>query len=206
MIVRQTKGKEFAFKIGNNKLLRLYLLPAKYIIDPIIGFQRRLLGMDRKFPNSFIALYKTLFHSRFSPLIADEVESENYWLSAFHSTSEHEVHQRMLQTWLHLYGFARNASAAFYISGTMIIFYLFFGYCSDSEAVRIHLLLTWLLAATLGLRYWILYSHYYSKGVIRVFVESVTDREGYAPPNQSLKLTEPAVSSSPRAKKFSRKS
>jgi hypothetical protein len=176
MIVRQTKGKDFAFKVGNIKLFRLYLLPAKYIIDPIIGFQRRLLGMDRKFPDSFIALYKDLFHKRFNPLIADDVASENYWLSSFHSTSEHEFHQRVLHTWLHLYGFARNASAAFYISGTMIIVYVFFGYCPITDIVRIHLGITWLLAAVLGLRYWILYSHYYSKGVIRVFIESVTEK------------------------------
>jgi hypothetical protein len=52
--------------------------------------------------------------------------------------------------------------------------YVYFNSSIYGEFVRVQLGVLWLLAATLGLRYWILYSHYYTKGVIRAFVESAT--------------------------------
>jgi hypothetical protein len=175
MFVRTSEeGKAVARRVGNWTVFRTFLIPSQLIVDPLIGFLRRLLGMDRRFPDSFIRLYKTLFHTRFHPLEADTAGSENYWLPAFHALAKDPSHERTLQTWLHLYGFSRNASAAFYLSSSLIIGHLLFNPESHTTFTRVQLGVTWLLAANLGLRYWILYSHYYSKGVIRAFVESAT--------------------------------
>ena len=122
MLVRTTDaGKARAHTLGDYWIFRTFLLPSNYVIDPLIGFFRRLLGLDRRFSDSFIAVYKDLFHQRFSPLVADDVGSDNYWLPALHAISRNPSHEKMLQTWLHLYGFARNASAAFYLGASLII-------------------------------------------------------------------------------------
>lgn len=71
MLVRTTKaGKARAHTLGDYWVFRIFLVPSKYLIDPLIGFFMRLLGLDRRFSDSFIAMYKDLFHQRFSPLLA----------------------------------------------------------------------------------------------------------------------------------------
>lgn len=175
MLVRfKGEGRVLSRKLGDQNVFRIFLWPSRYFIDPIIAFFRKLLGLDRRFPDSFIAMYKKLFHERFNPLEANDVGSENYWLPAFHAVANNRSHEKTLQTWLHLYGFSRNASAAFYLSSSLIVGHLFFNPEMHTSFIRIQLGIQWLLAVILGLRYWILYSHYYSKGVIRAFVESVT--------------------------------
>jgi hypothetical protein len=175
MLVRSTDaGKARARRVGDNKLLRTFLLPSRYCIDPLIGFLKRLLGLDRGFSDSFIATYKTIFHAQFANLEANDVGSENYWLPAMRAMAHNHSHEKTLQTWLHLYGFARNASAAFYLSASLIIGHLYFNPEMHTTFARVQLGILFSLAVILGLRYWILYSHYYSKGVIRAFVESTT--------------------------------
>jgi hypothetical protein len=175
MFVRTTaKGRALSHKVGDKPVIRLFLLPSKLLIDPVIGFFRRLLGLDRQLPASLVALYKSLFEKRYPPLQSDNVESENYWLSAFHAIADHETHERTLHTWLHLYGFARNASAAFSLSAALILGHVYFHAEAYTIATRVHLGILWCLAVALGLRYWVLYSKYYTKGVVRAFVESVT--------------------------------
>ena len=79
-----------------------------------------------------------------------------------------------IQTWLHLYGFARNVSASIYLSSFLIICHIYFNPRAFSGLVPLQLGFQWILAAIFGIRYWILYSHYYSKGVIRAFIELET--------------------------------
>ena len=175
MIIRTTPaGRQTTRRLGDLKVFRLLLVPSAKMIDPALGFFHRLLGLDRRLPDSLVALYKKLFRKRFPSLVPDEVGSENYWLSAFHATADCEIHERALHTWLHLYSFARNASGAFCLSASMIIGYLYFNPIACTPTMRIQLLTLWFLAGALGLRYWVLYSKYYTKGVVRAFVESLT--------------------------------
>ncbi len=177
MLIRAYKSKETAAKIANVRIFKLFYLPSKILIDPIIEFYRRLLGMDRKFPESFIRSYKELYKERFPQLEPDDVGSENYWLSVFHVNNSSIAHQRVLYTWLHLYGFSRNTCAAFYLSGVLIIVYILFHESAFTTVSRYHIFILWIFSVMLGLRYWILYSHYYSKAVIRAFYETVTSRK-----------------------------
>jgi hypothetical protein len=85
-----------------------------------------------------------------------------------------EIHERSLHTWLHLYGFARNASAALCLSCTLILFHILFNQRAFTGFIPLQVGIQWFLAAVLGLRYWNLYSHYYTKGAIRAFVEVST--------------------------------
>lgn len=177
LIVKHFIGPEKTKRFGDKAFFQLYLIPSKYIIDPCIIFLRRLLGLNRKFPDSFIKLYERLFTNRFGNLQPKDVDSENYWLPVFSVKTQNEVHDRTLHTWLHLYGYARNASAALYISSSLIMFHLFFNPGSYDISIRIQLGILWFIAAIMGTRYWILYSHYYTKGVIRAFVEHETNQE-----------------------------
>jgi hypothetical protein len=177
MLIRLSKdGKTRSKEWGALFIFKLFLYPA-YVIDIGIEFFRRLLGLDRPFPKEFIVLYKKLFIKRFPSLHPNEVGSENYWLSSFHANSESEVHKRVLYTWLHLYGFARNSCAALYLSSSLIVYFIYTNPIYYTSAVRTQLFILWIMAAILGLRYWILYSHYYSKGVFRAFVESMTRKD-----------------------------
>lgn len=180
-----TNNPEFTREFGNKKIFLIFLLPSKYIIDPIIEFVRRLLGLDREFPDPFIKLYENLFTNRFGGLKFKEVDTENYWLPVFSVKTQNEVHDRTLHTWLHLYGYARNASAAFYLSSTLIIIHILHNPTAYNPGIRIHIGILWFLSAFMGIRYWILYSHYYTKGVIRAFVEHETNQESQKLPNSS---------------------
>jgi hypothetical protein len=175
MIIRsQPNGHAFTRAVGTKWYFRILLLPSSALIDPTISFFRKLLGMDRSFSPSFLKLYYELFAKRFGGLQAREEGSDNYWLSAFAAISNDEIHDRTLHMWLHLYGFARNASAALYLSSFLIICHLLFNEGAYTGLVPMQLGIQWVLAAAFGIRYWILYSHYYTKGVIRAFVELQT--------------------------------
>jgi hypothetical protein len=167
-------GREITRRYGDKKFFRALLRPSQLLIDPGIQFLRKLLGMDRRFSDQFIKTFKKIFDSRFRGLKSQDEGSENYWLTAFASASGDEVHDRTITTWLHLYGFARNACAALYLSSILILCHIMFNEGAFTGLVPLQIGLQWFLAAILGIRYWILYSHYFTKGVIRAFVELQT--------------------------------
>ncbi len=178
MVVRiSPNGHERAHRVGDKNPFKLFLIPARLIIDPAIEFLRKLLGMDRGFSDTFIKLYRELFSARFGGLNSLQENSDNYWLPAFAAISNEEVHDRTLNTWLHLYGFSRNASASLYLSSTLIVGHLIYNPQTFTGLVPLFLGTQWFLASLFGIRYWILYSHYYSKGVIRAFVEYETRKK-----------------------------
>ncbi len=176
LVRRRPGGHEISHKLGDKRLFRLFLKPAK-IIDVAIDFFRRLLGMDRPFSPGFLRTYRKVFSRRFGGLISVEEGSNNYWLSAFAAGSNDEVHDRTLHTWLHLYGFARNAAAAIYLSSALIICHLLFNPDAFTGSVPLQLGIQWTLASVFGIRYWVLYSHYYTKGVMRAFLEIETRKK-----------------------------
>ncbi len=157
-------------RIAANKWIRVYLWQAKYLIDPVIGFSQRLLGIDRRFPGQFIREYKMLFRREFK-MEPNQVGSENYWLPFFYMSTQRPNSIGMINTWLHLYGFSRNSAAAGYLSAAVIAACIYAYPEIRNEAARIQLALLIFVAAVLGLRYWLLYSTYYTKNIIRSFVE-----------------------------------
>jgi hypothetical protein len=175
MVVHQRAGgRELARRLGGMWQFRLFLIPDQWILSWIIQSVRKLFGMDRQFPQQFIDLYKVAFEKRFHGVSIDQASSENYWLSAFAASSADPMHDRTLHTWLHLYGFSRNASAALCLSSTLILLHLLLDKSAFTGLVPLQVGIQWFLAAVLGLRYWNLYSHYYTKGIVRAFVEIST--------------------------------
>jgi hypothetical protein len=164
-------------RIAAKKWVRVYLWPAKYVIDPVIGFSQRLLGIDKRFPGQFIREYKGLFRREFKMEPA-QVGSENYWLPFFYVSTKRPSSTGMINTWLHLYGFSRNSAAAGYMSAALITVCVYAYPDIRNEAARIQLALLLCVAAVLGLRYWLLYSTYYTKNIIRSFVECALSDSG----------------------------
>jgi hypothetical protein len=159
---------------GRNRIWKIYLLPGK-IIDLIIDFISKSLGIDKPFPDAFIKLYKRIFRLRFK-IDADSVGTENYWLPTLNSCSKCPTHASKIHTWLHLYGFNRNTSASFYASAFIINILMFIDPKYNTPFTNVYILVLWILAIFLGIRYWNIYSHYYTKGVIRAFVEVNTSK------------------------------
>jgi len=96
MLVRQTEGgKKRCSELGEKTFFRVYLIPATYLIDPLIGWFRRLLGLDRGFSESFISTYKNKFNASFAPLVADELGSDVYWLSSFRAAAHNPCMNRI---------------------------------------------------------------------------------------------------------------
>ena len=147
LIRRRPEGHDLANKMGNKKIFRSFLFPSKWLIDPWIDFFRKLLGMDRRFSSQFISLFKQKFSDRFGGLKSNQEGSDNYWLSEFSVTSRDDIHDRTIQTWLHLYGFARNVSASIYLSSFLIICHIYFNPRAFSGLVRLQLGFQWILAA-----------------------------------------------------------
>lgn len=178
IIKQHPKGDILAKRFGDKKFFRIYLILAQRILDPIIKLFQRLISIDRGFPPEFVAKYKELFKESFG-ISADKVETENYWLSFFKASAMSPYHASMIRTWLHLYGFSRNISAAAYLCAVVIVCINYFYPTTLSYSAKIHLLIIISIAWVLGIRYWILYSTYYTKSVIRSFVaiSSITKEE-----------------------------
>jgi hypothetical protein len=160
--------------IPQNKFFKfltfVYLSPATYFINPIIAFFQKLLGIDKRFPPNFIRRYKELFKEYYG-IDPNTIAQENYWLSFFRVSSFSQPNTSLIKTWLHLYGFSRNSSAAAYLTLTVIAICFYFYPSSFNNFGRLEVGILYILASILGIRYWLLYSSYYTKNIIRAFVE-----------------------------------
>ena len=171
MLVRADpqRRRHIVRKVGDHWIPQLYMLPAKLVLNPAIGFFRRLLGIDKRFPGEFIRIYKALFRHTFH-MNANNVESENYWLPYFYVSSSSPSNVSLLRTWLHLYGFSRNTSAAAYLASSFIAVWIYLNPTSHDQAARTELAILLVIACVLGIRYWLLFSTYYTKNIIRALL------------------------------------
>ena len=148
----------------------LFLFPAAYIINPIISFFQKLLGIDKRFPIKFILRYKKLFREYYG-MDPNAIAQENYWLAFFRVSSFSQPNASLIKTWLHLYGFSRNSSAAAYLILTVMVVCFYFYPSSYNTFARFEAGVLFIIAVILGIRYWLLYSSYYTKNIIRAFIE-----------------------------------
>jgi hypothetical protein len=163
-------GGEIAKKYGDKKIFRIYLFPAQKLIDPLFLFVRRVLAIDKQFSQEFIEKYMAVFKSRFG-LESENQESENYWLPFFYVSDKSPYHASIIRTWLHLYGYARNISSAAYIICIISIILMFkYPYLYENQLFLYHYYFSLSVAFVLSSRYWILYSTYYTKSIIRAFI------------------------------------
>lgn len=183
MMLRQNnkeKINDLLNKINSKKLLNriwnysinIFWEAPLFIIDLIIGFLRRLTGIDRKFKKPMIKLFKENFNDRYG-MDVEKIGSDSYWLPVLYGMGNNQTYYKLLNNWLYLYGYARNTCAAFYLTLFLVIIYSLININVNLYGMKLHLLIMWIIAAILGIRYWVLYSHYYTKAVVRIFVESL---------------------------------
>ncbi len=152
----------------------------KWIEKPTLFFKRKilnmfsssfkkLLGLDRPFPQEFIQKHKNNFKTYFG-LNSDDMGYENYWLSFFYVSSTNPSATVQIKNWLQIYSFARNTSAAAYLTLTIIAFTIMLNSSAYNSNVEIFGLILFIIAFLLMLRYWYLYHNYFVKNIIRSFV------------------------------------
>lgn len=166
---KRNEMRNYISMVGNLPTPRLFLKPAKFV-DLFFVLIKQVFQIDRKFPKEFMEQYSTIFKKNFN-LNYKDMGSENYWLPYFQISSQSAEITNVIRTWLHLYSFARNLSTAAYIISSIIAIWLLKNPNSD-EAFLAHyqLSITLFIAIILFTRFYVLYSTYYTKNIIRSFV------------------------------------
>jgi hypothetical protein len=165
------------------KQFRLYLSSKIELIynktfGLFIRLMDRVLNTDRSFSKDFADNYKQYFKTRFG-IEPETADTECYWLAYYDSISANPAFSQVIVNWLHLYSFARNMCCACFLVCTLIIHQLLFS-VSVTKGLFVLFSLNYVLGIIFFLRYWVLYSSYFSKSVVRVFyvLESSKQREG----------------------------
>jgi len=166
-ISRQSNWKMLE-SVKRQNWIRYYIAPMKWI-DIVAKSANAAVGGDRKFPAQFIEKYKEIFNKKYQ-LDCKNLGSENYWLSYFITVRNDPSSLALFRTWLHLYGFARNLSAASFIMSFLITAIIIIYQPLYLKPARLQLSITYLIAWVFLARYWILYRSYYTKSIIRAFV------------------------------------
>jgi hypothetical protein len=107
----------------------------------------------------------------------DEPSTNIYWLAACYVLNGLERFASMLNNWLHLYSFLRNAGMAFYLAHLYMVVSIVLqpsvseAVMSSSTSTLLLLLIGYLvLAILMAFRYYYVYFLYYSKFLFRAFV------------------------------------
>jgi hypothetical protein len=151
-------------KVGVN----LYTWPARKLLIPLIHVFETFLGTERQFPTGMIEEFSKSFKEKFG-LDYHKSGTENYWLSFFHINASDPNATRMLFNWLHIYGFARNMGAACFFIMVYILYRLHRMEDGDYMLMLVIYTLNFYLMIFFTIRYWMIYSTYYSKSIIRSF-------------------------------------
>jgi hypothetical protein len=186
LIVIKVGVMVYRFKPENREKLVKRGLP-KWIEKPTLFLKRKifnmfnssfkkLLGLDRPFPDEFIQKHKINFKNYFG-LNSDEMGYENYWLSFFYTSSRNPVATVQIKNWLQIYSFARNTSAAAYLTLTIITITIMLNNSAYNSNVKLFGLILFMIAFILMLRYWYLYQNYFIKNIIRSFVEGTSNNQ-----------------------------
>jgi hypothetical protein len=154
----------------------LALFISNNLIKPLISSIQKLLGLDRPFSDQLIEKHKENFKKYFG-LDSDEAKYENYWLSFFYTSSRNLSATAQIKNWLQLYSFARNTSAAAYLTLTIMSIVLLFSSSYHNDTIRLLGIILYLFAIILMLRYWYLYYNYFVKNIIRAFIEGTSKGE-----------------------------
>ncbi len=129
------------------------------------------LNTKRSFNDDFTQKYTEYFKDIFS-LDPEKAESNNYWLSYCFVAENSSQLISPINNWLHLYAFARNISMSFYLaflySYISIVFQL---QNINNFIIKVIIPSTFfILAIIMLIRYYYLYTIYYSKFIFRSFV------------------------------------
>jgi len=161
-IKRSVHSTTFLYNI-NKRIL-------KHIIDPGINILRGWVSVDDSFPADFREKYITRYKNAFldmDPLIAG---CENYWLPYFWVCANDESIARKIQSWVHLYGFARNMATTCYIMAVIIAIWIYTNPTLANQKAYFQLLIALCMGLIFFAQYWRLYHKYHTKNIIRSFM------------------------------------
>lgn len=146
----------------------IYTAPARFIFIPMLHVVETLLGTERKFPPELVTSFSTAFKERFG-MDSKTAGTENYWLTFFHSNAADPNATRLLFNWLHIYGFARNMGAACFLILVYILYRMHRMEEGDLLLIMVVYALNFYLMIFFVIRYWLIYSTYFSKSIVRAF-------------------------------------
>lgn len=165
----------------------------KYFISPIFQICYQALCLNEKFGAEFIREYQKEFEKYFE-MKPQDVGSENYWLSYCYIRSQSPHLDAAVRNFLHMYSFARNVCSAMYISLIVVIILNIWKYSVPQWLIILWGLSLLLTALLLLIRYYYLYSSYYSKFIFRSFLAiskanrmaSLVENQPDSPPNDGI--------------------
>ncbi len=135
-----------------------------------------VLNTRRAFDATFRETYRRSFEKQFG-IEADSAGTNNFWFTYCHVLSSSGKYGSMLSNWLSSYSFARNLSTAFYCGFiycflTLVIQVEQFEHASlyERKIIVAVPLVVLALACVLLIRYYYVYTCYFTKFVIRAFV------------------------------------
>lgn len=177
------------------KALFMFLLTWVYAgpIRLIGKFYNDIVQPQRGFDEEFRRIFKAKFRTLFA-MDAEKAQSNVYWLPYIYIAEKSEILNKVLINWLNLYGLMRNLSMAFYLAFIYTTVSLSFeGHnLPEKEGLCAKYLPLALFALSMIslLRFYYLYSAYYTKFLYRAFVFLVTQAEtDKAPHSEKMLLT-----------------
>lgn len=142
----------------------------KHIIDPGINILRGWVAVDDSFPDDFREKYKDRYKDTFSGMDPLNAGCENYWLPYFWVCANDECIARKIQSWVHLYGFARNIATTCYIMAVIIAIWIYTNPTLANKKAYLQLLIALIMGLIFFVQYWRLYHKYHTKNIIRSFM------------------------------------
>lgn len=180
-------GRDFRTQFANGEMLWVKRLFGKYL-DIAAAIPRFLSSTVGRYINARQELSpatKAAFFRRLSSVAGFSVptgDSSAYWLTVIHLRRAEPELMGPIDNWMSLYSFARNVATAFWIAFCYCLIWWsehrdLLPHVSTSKAVLFLLPLAYLIASfVMLLRYYYLYSDYYSKYLIRALLVSATGR------------------------------
>lgn len=159
---------------GCKWILNFYASIGQWLLLPALNVIESFIGTDRKISPQLTEAFRNKFFGRFQ-LAADAIGTESYWLSFFHLNRKDGGSIPLLTNWLHIYSFARNMAAACFAILLYILYRLHTMSSGDRELLLVTYVLNFYLMVFFLLRYWMIYTTYYSKSIVRIFYTSASD-------------------------------
>lgn len=154
--------------------LILYAMPGKWILAPCIYTLETFLGTERQIAPDLMKAFREKFKKRFD-LGVQNLGTEVYWLTYFHLNRREASSVSMLNNWLHIYSFSRNMAAACFALLLYILYRLHTMRSGDYELLLVTYVFNFYLMMFFVFRYWMIYTTYYTKSIIRIFYASASD-------------------------------
>lgn len=157
--------------------ITLYTFLARFIFFPLLHVVETMLGTERRLPKEVITKFGAAFTARFG-IDYKSAGTENYWLTFFRTNIDDPNATRLIFNWLHIYGFARNMGASCFMVLVYILYRFHMWEEGDFKMLLVLYTLNFFLMVFFVARYWMIYSTYFSKSILRAFYVSAVNVEG----------------------------